>query len=271
MAASLASRVQSSYSGPFRVDRVGAGRVTAKTVTDLAASTEILIDAVALLPDLRGHTEITLRRLVWHEGLHLLLRRHLEDAHSVVRALEPCNAADKSYYWMAALALEEFRIERYLCGLGSFVSESYDDEMPRILADYYAAFEKVGKSWHSNPEPTRILSMANGLVSKVAFVVGEQGVRPAVSDAVIGALHWRALIGPAWDAFQASMIAVPDAGERLTTEQLRLIVVEFAGVVASWCERIGFELLNEGGLYLKPLYELHADGSAPAAVAAASV
>jgi hypothetical protein len=271
MAESLASRVQSSYSDPFRVDRVGAGRVTAKTVTDLAASTEILIDAVALLPDLRGHTEISLRRLMRHEGLHLLLRLHSEDAHSVVRALEPCNEADKSYYWMAALALEEFRIERHLCSRGSFVSESYDDEMPRVLHDYYSEFETVARSWGSDSDaPVRILSMTNDLVSKVAFVVGQHDVRPAVSDAVIGSLHWRAMIGPAWNAFRASVTSVPDAGERLTAEQLKPIVVEFAAVVASWCEHIGFRLLDDGELCVETLFEVDADGSTPTALAAVS-
>lgn len=260
MPASLAPRVQPSYSAPFRVDRVGAGRVIAKTVTDLSSSTEILLDAVVLQPELREHTEMSLVRLIEHEGLHLLLRSRGEDAHSLERALATSSEADVAYLWLAALAIEEFRIERCICARGSFASESYAEEMPRVLADYREAFDAAGAAWGVNPDaPGDVVAMTNDLMSKVACMVAQNDFDPAVSETLLASKDWRDFVGATWGKFVACAADIPDAGHALDGQTARDLVMRFMnGVVRPWCKQLGFILRDEGGLVVEPLTEVGA-------------
>jgi hypothetical protein len=266
---SLEARLDSTYTVPFRKNRVGVGRVIAKTVTDKTSSTEILLDAIALLPGVRDHTDVSLGRLLSHEGLHLVLRARGEDAHTIVRTLlRPRDAVEETLYWMAALALEEYRIERYLCGCGSFATEPYELEMPRILEDYYDAFAHVALSWGAADREVgrEVVEMTNDLMSKVAFVAAEHKVRGAISDSVVGSLHWRALIGPAWTELVRAGADIPDASVALPELELKAAVEAFAAVAAAWCEHIGFRLDIDGGLCVAPL---HVEEAAPVPAALA--
>ena len=267
MRASLALRVQPSYSAPFRVDRVGAGRVIAKTVTDLSSSTEILLDAVVLQPELREHTEMSLARLIEHEGLHLLLRSRGEDAHSLERALATSNEADVAYLWLAALVVEEFRIERCICARGSFVTETYADEMSRVLADYRTAFDLAGSAWGSPDAAADVVAMTNDLMSKVACMAAQHEFDPAVNETLLASKDWREFVGTAWNKFVACASEIPDASNALDDQAASVLVVRFMnGVVRPWCKQLGFILHDEGGLVVEPLTEVGAvDPSASAA------
>jgi len=159
MRKSLAARVDRCYSDPFQQERI-IGRVTAKTVTDLTSSTEILVDACVLQPHVHPHLDGPLRRLLCHEGHHLVLRHNGEDAHSAVRAARPSDLAAEAITWIAALAVEEFRIESALVADGLH-GVPYDVQLPPALEDWHRELTIAGKCWGTG-EGDKVLGIANG-------------------------------------------------------------------------------------------------------------
>lgn len=255
---SLSSRISETYSVPFRQMRTGVGFVTAKTVTDKSSSTEILVDARALLPGVREHTDVSLGRLLQHEGLHIVMRQREEDAHTVVRTMEAGkDCAEVELLWMGALALEELRIERSLCSRGSFATEPYSEEMPRILVDLYDAFADLGNCWGSPGAETgqKTVELVGYLMSKVAFVAAEQLVHAAIPEETIDSRDWRALIGPNWDELMRLGREVPDALSPLGAKERAAAAERVATIAAAWCEHIGIRLEDDNGeLCVVPLH-----------------
>jgi hypothetical protein len=269
LAASHKSRVHKKWSAPFDVDRVGTGRVIAKAVTDQDASTAILLDAVVLLPSMQGHTDMSSPRLVWHEGIHLLLRDRGEDAHTLVEhgRAATSSEAERTLMWMSALALEEYRIERALCEIGSFATEPYEEEMPRILDDAFADIARKAPYWSSDSTvPAAVLATMNAIVSKVAFLVAQHDLVPAVDKTVISSLSWRALVGPGWDAMRETAAKIPHALVPVDADELRSHVAAFAKRAEEWCAHVGIRLGDDpdGVMYIESLFELEPGETPPA-------
>ncbi len=253
MDASLASRVDRCYSGPFRQQRI-IGRVTAKTVTDLSSSTEILLDATTLLPGVRDHLDGSVERLLLHEGHHLVLRDRSEDAHACVRPARAADPAIEAFVWMGALALEEFRIEYALCREGEF-GVSYEQQLPAMLSDWHAGLADTGANWNAT-NAQRTLEMTNEIITRAAYVAAEHVCGNEVSEEILANSHWRSLVGDCWPTLLHVVESVPSAEQRLRPTELARAVRDMAALAEVWCERIGFKLCADAaGLSLLPLNE----------------
>jgi hypothetical protein len=252
MARSLAARIDRYYSTPFHQKRI-MGRVTAKTVTDHASSTEILVDAVALQPDVRSHVDASLERVLAHEGRHLVLRQRGEDAHSCVRALSP--TPEDLTIWIAALAIEEYRIETALCANGSF-SLAYEHVLPGALDDWSAALTTAMDKWGSNQGPI-LLELANEIITRSAYVAAAHHNGEPLGNALLSHPAWTKLVGECWDDLLELTQHAPSADETVEMDDLLRIITEAARLVASWCAHLGFRIdADEGGPYLIAVEEL---------------
>jgi hypothetical protein len=258
---SLAARVNERYIEPFHQGRI-IGRVTAKTVTDQSSSTEILLDAAALLPNVRLHIDGGIQRLLGHEGHHLVLRDRGEDARSCVRAT--CaneNTAEGAIGWIAALAVEEYRIEAALCAQGVY-GLSYDDELPPALFDWYETLAVAGEFWGSG-QGERILTVTNEIITRSAHVAAAHRFGHPLTDSTLSSSHWTALIGHSWQKLLLLTERIPPATARVELPELTAMVRDVAGLVGSWCKLIGFELVTDtDGFYLWPLNVVSVDRSA---------
>lgn len=254
MDASLASRVDQRYSGPFQQRRI-IGLVTAKTVTDLSSSTEILLDAITLQTDVRDHLDGSVERLLLHEGHHLVLRDQGEDAHECVRSACSADFAGEASAWMGALALEEFRIECALCREGEF-GVPYEQQLPAMLSDWHAGLADAGANWNTN-SAQRTLEMTNEIITRAAYVAAEHLCGNPVSQTILENSHWQSLVGGCWPMLLRVVEAIPSAEQRLRPTELDAAVRDMAAVAEAWCERIGFRLCAEAdGFSVLPLNEI---------------
>jgi hypothetical protein len=262
MDTSLALRVDRCYSGPFRQQRI-IGRVTAKTVTDLSSSPEILLDAITLQPDVRDHLDGSVERLLLHEGHHLVLRDRGEDAHECVRKANAADSAEEAALWMGALALEEYRIECALCREGEF-GVPYERQLPPMLGEWRSALAAAGEAWNAM-QAQRTLELTNEIITRAAYVAAEHVCGNVVPEAIVGSDDWASLVGECWPMLLRIVDAAPSAESRLQPPKLSALVREMAALAEVWCERIGFSLCVEAdGLFVLPLTEI-ASADRPAA------
>jgi hypothetical protein len=261
MDASLASRVDQRYSGPFQQRRI-IGRVTAKTVTDLSSSTEILLDAITLQADVRDHLDGSVERLLLHEGHHLVLRDRGEDAHECVRSAGTADFAAEAFLWMGALALEEFRIECAMCREGEF-GVPYERQLPAMLSDWHAGFAEAGTSWNAN-SAQRTLEMTNEIITRAAYVAAEHLCGNPISPVIVESIHWQSLVGGCWPLLLRVVEAIPPAEQPMRPTELQAAVRDMAALAEAWCRHIGFTLCPEDdGFSVLPLNEIQsADRSA---------
>lgn len=247
--ASYGERVSRFFADPFRQERL-VGRVIAKTVTDKDSSTVILLDAAALEPGVRNSG--TLSRLLLHEGLHLLLRDRGEDAHAAVRDMNPSSEIDTILYWIAALALDEYRVETQLCGEGNFLTISLEAELTSILAAYRSVFDEIGANW-GEAAAQRLLPLASGLMDKLALAAAENKVRVGLGERLLENEDWKGFIGDHWMRMRMVLERLPAAKTKMAADDLFVAIRSLAAIAAGWCEQLGFRLEDDGGLCLQPL------------------
>jgi hypothetical protein len=250
MKSSYGERIGGEYRESFTDERVSAGRVVAKVVTRDGRA-EILLAATVIARGMEGHRDMPLSRLVRHEGLHLLLRQREEDVHHLMGA--PVTESQTLVAWMAALALEEYRIELSLCREGSFASRCHADEMPAMLRDYIEEFGLLGARWGEPDCATDALSMTNDLIVKLALMAAEEAIQPSVGEVLVTSEPWQTLIGSNWDAMGTAISTLPDALIS-APEQARTAIEHFKPVVIEFCRRVGFQLVDgPDGVYVEPI------------------
>jgi hypothetical protein len=253
MAASHAARVRSVYSDPFSQSRVG-GRVTAKVVAT-SEGHGLLVDAYLLLPDVREHTDASVARTFRHEGLHAVLRERGEDTHTLIRSLRRSGLSDAQYRmrWIAALALEEFRIERALNASGEWRSIRRVEQMQAITRDYYDALAELLRFWGGGIVD-QFLSLFCELASQVAHGAAETVNGVGLPDAFHEDPRCSELVcRSSWNELVDCLRAVPDAFEQIAAVDLTSALDALSAVLERWLADIGYLLGEDAdGLFLWP-------------------
>jgi hypothetical protein len=184
-----------------------------------------------------------------------VLRDRGEDANACVRALGELDPARKTFAWMAALAVEEYRIESALCQ-AEHQATPYDEQLPPVLAEWLAIVEEAGASWGPD-KAVPIIQTTSEIITRCAYVAAEEHFGTPLKAAVTESEEWRYLVGDCWPRLLAVMKDLPCADVSLSEDELTSKVRDVAALVQEWCDAIGFELSSEDGdLCVMPLNEV---------------
>ena len=240
---SYGDRVGSWYSDPFAAVRM-SGQVTAKTVrckdTQLD---EVLVDAVILTPEIRDRMDTSVTRLLMHEGYHLLLRQARENAEFLMRGND-ARTAYEDFAWIAAIALEEVRIESALCSQGFFLNVTTDDLVRRLIADAAGAMEKARALFTTGGSDLVRPHFAE-LAVRAAYAMAAENAGAALTEHVLESSGWKRWGPPDWAQLLCVARDAPDARHRVEHALLLDKAKRLIPLLERWLEKIGFRLTDE--------------------------
>lgn len=226
-----------------------SGKVTAKAVIDAHGRMAILVDAGRVPADPFGanstarppgaHSDAPLERLLEHEGLHLIVRARHEGA-DVTRCeceFDGDHAFDQ-FRMIAALAVEEFRVEREQCTAGHHLAGDAVATIRRDLDTYRNSFTKAfafGGAFAAS-------SALNDLAVQLAAVVAEHLSGNELDAQLREEARWHQVVGPAWDNLIRELELVPGALTKISSADLDAAIGSLAVALREWFTRLGFTL-----------------------------
>lgn len=224
--------VKPKYSECFTQRRVG-GFVPAKTVTDGGSST-ILVDVQALFPDVAEQLSCPLSRILEHEGHHLLLRARHEDAHTTHCRGADCDTPTGWLKLLAALAIEEFRVESALTTVGSFKEEN--TECAEALDLVWRCLDALRAETEPDARDGELGVLFRDLVVLVAErVAGRCGEQSIPND-----LTSHPSVSAIWSRFSATLAEIPASDVPITGAALKEHVGAVAVLLEEWLHHLGF-------------------------------
>jgi hypothetical protein len=225
----------------FTADRL-AGVVGGKTICG-ATESVIVIDARWLQP---GEGRPDPYRLLAHEGGHVALHQRGETADGRRRLVQ--TRADWVLLAGAAIALEEYRIERALHQLGLAADADHWSAMPDTLFHFVAEFVD-GLALRYPNEPIRrthdtLLAVTQQLAVKLHYLAAQDPHGELPDDPIAGGF-WQRFISFAWPTLAALSTTVPDASTPWPADQLDARLLQLTEHRRDWCARLGFRLEPE--------------------------
>lgn len=225
-------RVAKKYAACFKQMHNG-GVTMAKTVTN-GGSTVILVDGKALLPDVASMLSCSLARILEHEGQHLLLRARHEDAHTTHLRGSDCETPNGWLSLLAALAIEEFRVELALTKTGSF-----KDEDEACIETIGLIRQKLDELHAAADSPERDGEL--GLCFRdLALLVGERAAGASGNQRVPIGLTGDPVVSAIWERYSATLALVPPSDVPVTEAQLHEHVHAVSFALEEWLGRLGF-------------------------------
>jgi hypothetical protein len=226
-----------------------AGKVTAKAVMDAHGRMAILVDAERVPADPFGanrtarppgaQSDAPLERLLEHEGLHLVVRARQEGA-DVTRC--ECeydgDYAFDQFRMIAALAVEEFRVERAQCAAGRYLAGDAVATIRRDLDTYRISFAKAFTSGGAFAASSAL----NDLAVQLAAVVAEHLSGNALDAQLREEARWHQVVGPAWDHLIRELEPMPGALTKVSRVDLDVAIRSLAAALRDWFTRLGFTL-----------------------------
>ena len=229
---SFEEHVKPKYSECFTQRRVG-GVVLAKTVTDGGSST-IILDVRALIPDVAEQLSCPLSRILEHEGQHLLLRARHEDAHTTHGRSADCETPTGCLKLLAALAIEEFRVESALTRVGSFKDEN--NECTEVLHLVARQLDVLRAETAPDACDAELGVCFRDLVVLVAErVAGRCGEQPIPYD-----FTSHPAVSVTWSRFSATLADIPASDVPITGATLNEHVDAVAVLLEEWLHHLGF-------------------------------
>jgi hypothetical protein len=245
---------------PYDAER-GSGVVAAKTVTSDSGASIVVNGPVAL-----EREPPLIERLLAHEGGHVALHLHGEDI-----PLAPLYAAHSegraALYGMAAVALEEFRIERRLAELGYPIAEraapgDLDDQLFAFCCEIFEAVLDP-----ASEDPRRYATSILGAMHRLSVTLGYLAA-PIVAGrsqlefdqmSEFVRQHWREVLGRSWHARLQLYQDVPPVGTPYGSGSLSAHLNEAAQVEEMLLNDLGFAI--EGGVAPNDVWSFWRTGS----------
>jgi hypothetical protein len=232
------------------------GIVGAKTLHHRQGTATVLIDAGFFEGKLGDSGMDFLRRLVRHEGYHVVLGERNEDTDCVFRRLQPPEA--RGYcLGIGAIAVDEYRIERALWAEG-YPDEGRAHDLSTILPEARQQFRDAVVMRYDREPIDRTMRSAvtvfNQLSTHMAYVAAEPAaVKTKGIAAVEHERDWERLIGTTWEEFERILQDVPDAREP-SRERIDAAIEALAWQHEAWFAHIGFRFEEiSSGTYFRVL------------------
>jgi hypothetical protein len=225
----------------FTADRL-TGAVAGKTICG-ANESVIVIDAQWLQPGEDGPDPY---RLLAHEGGHVALHQRSETADGRRRLVR--TRADWMLLAGAAIALEEYRIERALHQLGLPADADHWSAMPDILFNFVAEFVD-GLALRYPNEPVQrthdtLLGATQQLAVKLHYLVA-QDPHGELPDDPAARGFWQRFVSFTRPALTALSAPVPDACTPCPADQLDARLLQLTAHRRDWFAQLGFRLEPE--------------------------
>jgi hypothetical protein len=225
----------------FTADRL-AGAVAGKTICG-ATESVIVIDAQWLQP---GEDHPDPYRLLAHEGGHVALHQRGESADGRRRLVR--THADWMLLAGAAIALEEYRIERALHQLGLPANADHWSTMPDNLFAFAAQFMDGLVLRYPN-EPIKrthdtLLGATQQLAVKLHYLAA-QDPHGELPDDPYARGFWQRFVSFTWPTLTALSATVPDATTPWPADQLDARLLQLTAHRRDWFARLGFRLEPE--------------------------
>jgi hypothetical protein len=225
----------------FTADRL-AGVVAGKTICG-ATESVIVIDARWLRP---GEDRPDPYRLLAHEGGHVALHQRGETADGRRRLVR--TRAEWVLLAGAAIALEEYRIERALHGLGLPANADHWSTIPATLFNFVAEFVDGLALRYPNEPITRthdtLLGVTQQLAVKLHYLAA-QAPHGELSDDPVARGFWRRFVSFTWPTLTALSATVPDAATPWPAAQLDACLLQLTAGRRDWFAQLGFRLEPE--------------------------
>lgn len=225
----------------FTADRL-AGVVAGKTICGTTESV-IVIDAQWLQP---GEDHPDPYRLLAHEGGHVALHQRGETAEGRRRLVR--TRAEWVLLAGAAIALEEYRIERALHQLGLPANADHWSTMPATLFNFIAEFLDGLALRYPNEPIARthdtLLGVTQQLAVKLHYLAAQDPHGELPNDPVARGL-WQRFVSFTWPTLTALDATVPDASTSWPPDQHDAQLLQLTADRRDWFAHLGFRLEPE--------------------------
>lgn len=225
-------RVAKKYSVCFAQTRLG-GVTVAKTVTD-GGSSIILVEGKALLPDVARELSCPLSRIIEHEGQHLLVRARHEDPHTTHCRGSDCETPTGWLKLLAALAIEEFRVELALTKNNSFKHE--DEACIQAIESLQSKLEV----FRANPDSEERDGELGVCFKELAVIAAERTAGHCGGQPVPEHLIARETVSAIWARYSAALALVPPSDVAITEADLDEHVNAVSVLLEEWLGHLGF-------------------------------
>jgi hypothetical protein len=225
----------------FTADRLG-GAVAGKTICGSTESV-IVIDARWLQPR-EDHPDPY--RLLAHEGGHVALHQRGESADGRRRLVQ--TRADWMLLAGAAVALEEYRIERALRQLGLPAGVDHWSAMPATLFNFVAEFVDGLVSRYPKEPIKRTHDTLIGAAHQLAVALhylAAQDPDGELPDDPYARGFWQRFVSFTWPTLTALSATVPDASTPWPADRLDARLLQLTAHRRDWFAQLGFRLEPE--------------------------
>jgi hypothetical protein len=227
----------------YTSDRIG-GYVGGKTIRTSTGALAIVLNARAVEElDPPG-----VERIAAHEAGHVLIDQNHEDISWEDTAQFRPIHWQRLLTYVAANAIDEFRVERAVMGLGYEVhhdatATEFGDALMDANAGMLEAVLRFRESDDVLAMRDRALEGLDRFSKRLAHLVASQPFAPfdpALLDSAARA-NWEAIVGPVWDQHVAYYTAIPDARTRWERTQVESTVKHGGDLAGFLLRALGFE------------------------------
>jgi hypothetical protein len=238
-------RVAKKYSACFSQTRLG-GVTIAKTVTN-GGSSIILVEGKALLPDVASKLSCSLSRILEHEGQHLLVRARHEDPHTTHYRGSDCETPTGWLRLLAALAIEEFRVELALTKNSNFKHE--DEACIEAIESLWGKLEAL----HADSDSEERDGELGVCFKELAVMAAERTAGHCGGQPISQHLTANEAVSAMWARYSATLALVPPSDVAITEADLNEHVNAVSVLLEEWLGHLGFAFESGDGLAFRSL------------------